>query len=391
MRARPAELPFPLQTYRHRLHRLQSALGEQALSGALLFDPENIYWLCGYQSIGYFTFQCLFVPAEGGPALVSRRVNGFLASVTPTLERFVQIDDTDEPTEVLARFLLSALPAQARLGVETGAWYLTVQDFQSLQARMPEVRLEAWSGYIERQRVRKTGEELDRIRAAARTAVAGLDAALRELGPGKTDNDIAAAMYGANIRAGGEYLGHAPLVVTGPRTALCFALWRRERIEPGDVVLLEAGGCVDRYHAMIARSAVVGDPSPQQARVARTLIDALEAAIEAIAPGRTSGQVDAACRRVVEAAGLGRAFTHRAAYSVGIGFPPNWAEGKTLSIRPDDRTVLEPGMTFHVVPTLFFEEFGMCFSETVLVTDDGREVLTDYPRRLFTTEGRAAP
>ncbi|NIR31449.1 MAG: hypothetical protein GWN84_19485 [Gammaproteobacteria bacterium] len=68
---------------------------------------------------------------------------------------------------------------------------------------------------------------------------------------------------------------------------------------------------------------------------------------------------------------------------MGIGFPPDGSEGRALSIRPGDPAVLEPGMSFYVAPALFLEDFGMCFSETVLVTDDGCDVLTDYLRRLF--------
>ncbi len=380
------ELTFPVTTYEYRLKDVQDTLHGQGLAGVLLFDPENIFWLSGYQSIGYFTFQCLFVPGRGEMALISRKVNGFLASVTPTLGRFVEIADTDEPVDVLARFLDGTLPPGAGLGVETGAWYLTVRDFNRLRALLPRVRLSDWPAHIESRRVRKSAEEIERIRAAARAAEAGLDAALAAIAPGKTENDLAAAMYSANIQAGSEYLGHPPLVVSGERTALCFAMWRRRPIRSGDVVLLEAAGCIDRYHAMIARSAVVGIPTPLHRHAANTLLEALDAVITAIAPGRTSGEVDAACRRVVQEAGLGHAFTHRTAYSVGIGFPPNWSEGRALSIRPGDATVLEPGMTFHVVPTLFVEDFGMCFSETVLVTEDGCEVLTDYLRRLFTID-----
>ncbi|MCV6605191.1 MAG: hypothetical protein OIF34_07785, partial [Porticoccaceae bacterium] len=69
---------------------------------------------------------------------------------------------------------------------------------------------------------------------------------------------------------------------------------------------------------------------------------------------------------------------------IGIGFPPNWSEGHIYAIRPDDPLVLQPNMTFHIVPTLFVEDFGMCFSESVRVTDSGCEVLTPYPRKLFT-------
>ena len=186
-------------------------------------------------------------------------------------------------------------------------------------------------------------------------------------------------MFHGSIAAGSEYLGHPPLVVTGRTTSLCFAMWRRREIRRGDVVLLEAAGCVDRYHAMLSRPVVAGAQQQKHVDAAEALQGVLEAAIESIRPGRTAGEVDADCRSIVERRGWGRYFKHRSAYGIGIGFPPNWSEGHIYAIRPEDPVVLQPNMTFHVIPTLFMEDFGMCFSDSVRVTEDGCEVLTDFP------------
>jgi Xaa-Pro dipeptidase len=112
------------------------------------------------------------------------------------------------------------------------------------------------------------------------------------------------------------------------------------------------------------------------------IIEALDRAIEAIRPGVRSGDVDAACRSVFERAGLAEHFTHRTGYGIGIGFPPNWAEGRMVALRPNDPRVLEPGMAFHLVPSVFMPGLGMVFSESVVVTDRGCELLTQYPRQL---------
>ena len=190
-------------------------------------------------------------------------------------------------------------------------------------------------------------------------------------------------MFHASISRGSEYLGHPPLVVAGETTSLCFAMWRRREIHRGDVVLLESAGCIDRYHSILSRPVVVGKPSTRHLEVAGALQGVLEAAIESIRPGMTSGDVDRACRQVVEKRGLGAYFRHRSAYGIGIGFPPNWSEGHIYAIRPDDPLVLRENMTFHVIPTLFLEDFGMCFSDSVRVTDSGCELLTKFERRLF--------
>ena len=378
------ETAFPRDYYLANLALLQTDLRDKGLACVAIFDPESIYWLTGYRSIGYFTFQCVLVLSEGGPVMVSRRVNRAIALSNENIGGFVGIEDTDDAVEVLVRTLRERVASGQPIGVETGSWYLTVQAWKALARSLPN-ELVDWGGLIERSRMIKSPAQLGYMREAARAAVAGLDEAVRTIAPGRTENDLAAAMLHGATASGSEYT-RVPLVVTGPATGVCFTTWQRRRIEQGDVVFLEAAANINRYHAMIARTCVVGTPTAEHRRRAGLVIESLNRAIDAIRPGVTSGQVDAACRAVFEDAGVGDYFDHRTAYAIGIGFPPNWAEGRFLSLRAGDPTVLEPGMTFHVVPSLFMPDYGFCFSESVAVTDRGCEVLTDYPRRLIEVE-----
>ncbi|MEM6577591.1 MAG: Xaa-Pro peptidase family protein, partial [Pseudomonadota bacterium] len=367
--------------YADRLSVIQQKLRERELLGALIFDPENMFWLTGYQTIGYFTFQTMFVPASGQPVVVSRVVNRDMALALPTISDAVSVFDTDDPIEVVLSWLADTVPL-GRLGIETTSRYLNVRDHTRLQNAF-ESRLLPFNDVIERQRLVKTREELDRMRSASRAVEAGISNALKTIAPGRTDNDLAAALYEGSIAAGSEYIGHPPMVVTGPRSALCFALWKRKTIQTGDVVLLEGAGCIDRYHSMMARSAVVGKATAEHKETADALIDILETAIETIRPGITSGEVDAACRAKVEKRGLGHYLKSRTGYGIGIGFPPNWAEGHIYALRPDDPLVLLPDMTFHIIPTMFRDGFGMAISDSVRVSEDGCEVLTRLPRDLL--------
>ena len=376
----PGELSFAETVYAERLDLVQQDLLARGLAGAVLFDPENMYWLTGYQTIGYFTFQAMYVPTSGKPVVITRVVNRDMALALPTIADAVAIFDTQDHVEVLAGWL-QGRQSKARLGLETTSRYLNISDY----TRLSEIlggRLTPWTGMIEAQRMVKSEAELDRMRRAARAVETGMDEALNTVAVGATDNDLAAALYRGSIAAGSEYIGHPPIVVSGPRSELCFALWKRNTIQTGDVVLLEGAGCVDRYHTMMSRSAVVGKPSDDHRATADALVEILETAIENIRPGVTAGEVDLAVRNRVEKRGMGQYFKSRTAYGIGIGFPPNWAEGHIYSIRPDDPLVLRPNMTFHIIPTMFRKGFGMAISDSVRVSEDGCEVLTNYPRDL---------
>lgn len=378
------ETAFPRAYYAANLALLRDDMRQKGLGGICLFDPESLYWLTGYRSIGYFTFQCALLLPEGGPILISRRVNRAVALGNENIADFVAIEDTDDAVAILAATLDSRVAPGLPVGLETGAWYLTVHAWKAL-TRTVRRDFPDWGGLIERARTLKTPAQLGYMREAAAAAVAGLDAAVKAIAPGRTENDLAAAMLHGATKAGSEYT-RVPLVVTGQATGVCFTTWQRRVIAPGDVVFLEAAGNINRYHAMIARTCIAGRAKPEHRRYASLVIEALDRAIAAIRPGVTSGEVDAACRGVFERAGVGEYFDHRTAYAIGIGFPPNWAEGRFLSLRDGDPTVLEPGMTFHIVPSLFMPDYGFCFSESVAVTDAGCEVLTSYPRELIEVE-----
>jgi Xaa-Pro dipeptidase len=113
-------------------------------------------------------------------------------------------------------------------------------------------------------------------------------------------------------------------------------------------------------------------------------IAGLESAIAAIRPGATSGEVDAACRGAIGEYGMAEAFLHRTGYSIGVGFSPAWGEGQVMDLKSGDPRELKPGMVFHVVPIVFLPGVaGIGFSETVLVTETGSEVLTSLPHTLL--------
>ena len=147
-------------------------------------------------------------------------------------------------------------------------------------------------------------------------------------------------------------------------------------------MFIELSGVVQRYGAAIMRCAMMGPPPPELARRNEIVHEVLEATIQAIRPGMTSGDVDRACREAFLRHGY--RVLKRAGYSMGINFPPGWGEGAVLDLSDGNATELRPGMVFHIPqPYRVGGEQTVATSETVLVTETGREVITRFPRELF--------
>jgi len=322
-----SEQPFTLDEYRRRLQSTRKLMRDRGLDLLLVTSPENIYYLSGYQTTGYYMSRALLVPADGEPQFVVRKLEMTNVQGLSWLKSGVTVEDVEDPLEGIIRAIHACNGHDARIGFEDRGFFLPPAILDGLRDRLPKARFVPGAGLVEACRLIKSPTEIEYIRRAAGAAVAGLRAGLAEIRPGRTENHVAGAIYAAMLRAGSEYPSSPPYVVAGLRSALAHATFSGHRIRSGESVFLEIGGCYRRYGGAIMRTVAVGKPAEGLRRAAGTVVKALDAIIAAIRPGATSGSVDRAGRDVVTDAGLGKHWLHRTGYSIGVGFPPGWGEG----------------------------------------------------------------
>lgn len=378
------ELVFPEAEFAGRLAAVRAAMDRRSVDTLLVHVPENIYYLSGYRTPGYYTYQCLALPLTGPPVLVVRHLEATNAEGLSYVRDYVGYSDVEDPVRVCVDELRRRGMSVGRVGLEMDAWFLTAGRYRQLQAALGD--LVDCTGVVEHLRLRKSPAELDLIRRAAVAANGGMARALEVLEPGISENDVAAEVLATCTRLGSEYTSLPPFVTSGERSWLAHSTWEGRELREGDAVYLEISGAVKRYSAAIMRTAIVGEAPPRYRAIADTIIEGLEAAIAHMRPGHTAGDVDRACRSVFERDGIAEHFRHRTGYSIGIGFPPDWGEGHIASLRAGDPLELQPGMVFHAPPgVLLPDEAGIGFSDTVIVTEGAPERLGTVPLRLFST------
>jgi Xaa-Pro aminopeptidase len=377
-------LPFSPEEYATRLRKVRQRVESAGVEVMLTTVPENIFYLTGYATLGYFTYQILIVSLDHDPILLTRALNVEKAQVDSCLKHVEGYRDTEDPDDATYRVLDTHRLLRKRIGNQDDAWFFSAARYKKLLRRLGVGDLPDCSGVIERVRRVKSPKEIEYIRQAGRYCEASLRAAIDATAPGATDNDVAAAAYHALYTAGSEFLGHEAQFVAGPAAGLAFECAKRRPIGKHDVVYMEAGGTHNRYNCMLSRTAIVGKPDSNWIAMAEASRDALHAAKAAMKPGVTSHEVDLAARTVMRKAGFAQHFTHRTGYSIGIGVPPDWGEGRIMSINENDPTVLEPGMCFHLIPDLkVVHQGGVVFSESLVVTDRGHALLTEFPQEIF--------
>ncbi len=379
-------LPFSETEFRRRMDNTRRAMAARDLAAFISFTPENIYYLTGHDTPGYYFYQACVVTPERPPINVLRRIE-----TTNTLGRTwsrlaVGYEDRQDPVEATLGLLHELGVSGRMVGAEADAWFVSPKRYLQLQQGVEKAggRFVDASRLIEEQRVIKSDEELAHIRTGARAAEAAMRVAIGASRAGTTENEVAGAMSAELIRAGGEYAGLPPFITSGPRTSLCHSTWAGRTFVAGDVLNYELPGVVKRYCAALYRCGTVGRPSDEVARRGAIVREALERVLEAIRPGATSGEAHNASKAVFQKYGLGHLLGHRTGYSVGINYAPDWGEGHIMSIWDGDERPLRTGMTFHLVPGFYdLGRYGIIISETVLVGRTGCEVITNFPRELF--------
>jgi Xaa-Pro dipeptidase len=293
------------------------------------------------------------------------------------------IEDTGDIVAETAEQIRKLSGNAGRIAYEDRGYFLPIGVLNGLRDHLPKAEFIASENLVEQFRVIKSPAELAYIRLAAEYSARGMEAGIGAIAVGRTDNDVAAAVYEAMIRAGSEYMSSHPYIATGRRSALAHATYERSTIRAADIVFFEMCGCHRRYGGALMRTVSLGKPSPELRRAADASIAALDAIIASVKPGATSGAIDRAGRSAVEKTGLGAYWHHRTGYSIGLGFPPGWGEGHIMDLKPNDQRPIEVGMVCHVVPQLIIPEIGAVgFSETWTVTPSGAELITNFPREL---------
>ena len=379
------ELFFSVEEFRDRLSSVRLSMEQRGCDALLVHTPENILYLSGYQTPGYYAYQCLVITHQHDPVLLIRDTEKGNAYAYSWLDDHVGYYDTDSHSEVTSRALAGIGIRDATVGVEMSSWFLTARLNEDLRERNPHLRWVDASGTVEKCRARKSPREIAYIRHAVTAAEAGMKAAIDAASEGRTDNDVAAALSAAMFEAGGEYPALGPFVAVGKRSSITHGIWGRRPIERGQSIILEIGGVFNRYNGAIMRTISIGPPSDELTAMATASEEANRLLIENVKPGAMTADLYSLCMGELERHGYSGTRTgKRCGYSIGLAFPPDWGEGHFLSLIDEPNVPLEPGMVFHLpLSVRIYGRYGASFSETVAVTQTGHEILTSIERELF--------
>ncbi len=382
--------PFSLAEYARRVELARVAMAEAGLDAIFVQDPSNMAWLTGYDGWSFYTHQGVILAMEGDPVWWGRRQDAQGARRTVWMaddrvygyaDHFVQSAER-HPMQDLAAVLLDLGLGTARLGVEMDNYYYSAKAHVVLDGSLPGVELQDATGLVNWQRVVKSAEEIAFMRKAARIVERVIDGALERSRPGVRKNEIVAGIVHDQVLGvdedWGDYPAIVPLMPSGPDAAAPHLTWNGDPLREGEATFFELAGCYRRYHTPLCRTVFFGTMPDYMRRAEAALLEGLEAGLEAARPGNRAADIASALHGVLTKAGIDR--SARCGYPIGLSYPPDWGE-RTVSLREEDPTVLEPGMTFHFMPGLWMDGWGIEITESILIRPEGpAECFCDRPR-----------
>ncbi len=313
---------FSESEFRSRVTAVQRKMRIAGLDALLVHTPENIYYLTGYETSGYFEYQVLVVPASGDPELLVRIVERMNVDEYSWMDRARVWRDGTDYYSVTAE-MVKAVSPRGSVGLERHSWFVTADVAAELERLLPLHELVASNRLIERLRLVKSEAEIHYVRRAAELADIAMRAAIDASVAGATERDIAAAAHAAQIVAGAEYPALPHYVSSGARLEVGHAHWTDTEVFDGSLLKLEFLGVMRRYHAGLTRPAVIGHASDALHEEATLCVSLQDQTLADVRPGVS---VDKLTRDA--------AISARRHRTPGLQDPPRLLDGHRL---PTDR------------------------------------------------------
>ena len=384
---------IPAAELEARRERLLRQLRSLELTGYVLFDEKYIQYFTGF---GFLATErpVAFVSNASGDAAVFvpefevERVRAETAF--ERVESYPEYPGDEHPMRILRR-VLRDLGVRGAVGADSDG-YPGILGYQGpALSEVAETSVLALGPFIESLMVRKSEAEVALIRESARWCGYAHRLLQRYSRPGATEaqaslqagheatlamlDALGSSFGGQQASSDGVSAGYRGQI--GHRSAWAHAVAHNIEFREGDVLVTETSAPIWGYNAELERAMVIGTPSPEQRRLFEHTVAAQRAAFDALRPGVTCADVDRAVLGYFEANGLLPYWRQHVGHGIGL----RNHEAPFLDV--GDHTSIEPGMVFTIEPGVYDSAIGgFRQSDTVLVTPDGIDILTDYPSDL---------
>ena len=385
-------MSFTNQEFKTRLNNVKKSMQKKGIDLLISHDTANMYYLTGYDAWSFYYAQCVLVHVDLDEPLCFVRAQDAGGAFIKTYLKKENIIIYNEnyihkwpkhPYDYLVQIIKERKWDKLSIGLEMDAHYFTAFCYEKIKNGLPNAKIKDSERLLNWVRLVKSEAEINYMKSAALITEKAMHTAMNVINIDVRQCDavgeIQKSLFYGTENVGGEYASITTLLPTGPGTSASHLTATQDKFKNGESTIIEISGCVKRYHAPLARTVQLGKPEPKKVDAMNATIEALNAGINVVKPGNLANDVAQEFWKVLDKYKIKK--ESRTGYSIGIGYPPDWGE-HTLNIYKGDMTVLKPNVTFHMIAVMQFGDWGVEASESIRVTENGNELLNNFPKEL---------
>jgi Xaa-Pro aminopeptidase/Xaa-Pro dipeptidase len=359
--------------------RLRAELEQQGFDGIIAVSPINITYSGGALFKVPYVLSFVVTLPDGRQGVVVNEADAYYFAKDSWIKdvRSYRYSTSLHEMNEAAIGLLQGLMAD--LGIERGNFgiernYLPAFWCEAIEQAFPNIKFVDCAAAFQAVRMFKTPREIDVLRIAAYYTDKAIGTSFALARPGDTEKSIADRIYSTMLSQGADYISHC-VASTGLQSTIVHAWPSALTLKPGEVVHVDTGGDFAGYQTDLARNAVVGRPSPQQADIYARMWDAHQKICERLQPGVHAGELYSFARKCMTDVGLDHpwgTFGHSTGLSVHEGF--EIAEGSNQ--------IIQPGMAINIEPShIEAGDARYHLEDTFAIHEDHAELLSSFTDR----------
>jgi Xaa-Pro aminopeptidase len=354
-----------LEMFRDKIEKVN-----KEIEGFLVTNLKNLNYLSGFDGEGF--------------ALIAAKGKNYLLTDSRYAEQAQKESPdfkvlTDEPNKKDARILVlkKILTKNKMNKLAFESRNLSHADFKKYSGSFESVDFIPTENIVDQLRMIKDKEEIIKIKKAAQITTESLKDMFEIIEPGMRELDIASELAYTMRKKGAHKEAFETIVVSGQRSSLPHGKPSEKKIEEEELITIDMGANYQNYNSDITRTIVLGKENIKQKEIFSIVLEAQMAALEFLKPGVKCKEVDSVARDIIAKKGYGEYFGHGLGHGVGLDIH------ELPRVSSSDDTVLLPGMIVTIEPGIYLPEVGgVRIEDSVLITEEGYEILTWFPKIL---------
>lgn len=360
----------------NKIKKLTDWMKQQDIRMCFLTSTENIFYLSNFYSDPHERLLGLAIFQDDEPFLICPAMEKNSAKDSGWDYEIIGYSDIDNPWELVEKAARKRITTFEKIAIEKE--HMNVERYEELISRFSGAEFYSAEEKLRHLRMIKDEREISRIKEACNLADYAIAAGTAEIREGRTELEVLAAIEYELKKKGVQEMSFATMVLTGKNGASPHGIPGQTKIQKGDFVLFDLGVVVEGYCSDITRTVAYGEINEKQKEIYDTVLKGQVAAIEASKPGVTCSEIDLTARNIIKEAGYGEYFNHRLGHGLGISVH------EYPSVTETNPLILEKGMVFTIEPGIYLPGVaGVRIEDDILITDNGAEILTKYPKELL--------